>query len=55
MTSAELQRRLRERRENRNGTAYGMISVEGLIIHRAEETWLSSCLAASRHMRQGRA
>jgi len=33
----------------------GMITVNGLIINRAEATWLSSCLAASRHLRPGRA
>ncbi|MCC3777021.1 hypothetical protein [Streptomyces sp. UNOB3_S3] len=32
----------------------GMITVDGLIINRAEATWLSSCLAASRHLRPGR-
>ncbi|MEU3054810.1 hypothetical protein [Streptomyces griseus] len=30
----------------------GMITVDGLIINRQEATWLSSCLAASRHLRQ---
>ncbi|MGW0772690.1 hypothetical protein ACWD01_03330 [Streptomyces sp. NPDC002835] len=38
-----------------DGPMNGMITVDGLIIHRAEATWLSSCLAASRHLRQGRA
>lgn len=33
----------------------GMITVEDLIINRQEATWLSSCLAASRHLRPGRA
>ncbi|GGU59828.1 hypothetical protein GCM10010211_26030 [Streptomyces albospinus] len=33
----------------------GMITVDDLIINRAEATWLSSCLAASRHLRPGRA
>jgi len=28
-----------------------MITVDGLIINREEATWLSSCLAASRHLR----
>ncbi|MGW7292669.1 hypothetical protein ACWGIB_09830 [Streptomyces xiamenensis] len=32
----------------------GMITVNDLIIDRAEATWLSSCLAASRHLRPGR-
>ncbi|MEU3738484.1 hypothetical protein AB0E78_15570 [Streptomyces sp. NPDC032198] len=36
-----------------DGPMDGMITVEGLIIHRAEATWLSSCLAASRHLRRG--
>ncbi|TDD75378.1 hypothetical protein E1293_28465 [Actinomadura darangshiensis] len=31
----------------------GVIAVEDLIIHRAEATWLSSCLSASRHLRPG--
>ncbi|MFF7257055.1 hypothetical protein [Streptomyces microflavus] len=30
----------------------GVITVDGLIISRQEATWLSSCLAASRHLRQ---
>ncbi|GAA1410840.1 hypothetical protein GCM10009639_62010 [Kitasatospora putterlickiae] len=30
----------------------GMITVEGLIINQSEATWLSSCLAASRHLRR---
>ncbi|MGA5472876.1 hypothetical protein ACPCUK_29380 [Streptomyces arboris] len=30
----------------------GVITVDGLIIDRPEATWLSSCLAASRHLRQ---
>ncbi|MFD4136486.1 hypothetical protein [Streptomyces goshikiensis] len=38
-----------------DGALEGMITVDELIIHRAEATWLSSCLAASRHLRQGRA
>ncbi|MGR6997196.1 hypothetical protein ACU686_02245 [Yinghuangia aomiensis] len=29
----------------------GMITVEDLIINQPEATWLSSCLAASRHLR----
>ncbi|MGC0422229.1 hypothetical protein [Embleya sp. AB8] len=29
----------------------GMITVGGLIINQPEATWLSSCLAASRHLR----
>lgn len=37
-----------------DGQLDGMITVAGLIIHRAEATWLSSCLAASRHLRQER-
>ncbi|GAA2367384.1 hypothetical protein [Streptomyces carpaticus] len=32
----------------------GMITADDLIIDRAEATWLSSCLAASRHLRPGR-
>jgi hypothetical protein len=32
----------------------GMITAAGLIINREEATWLSSCLAASRHLRRGR-
>ncbi|MFJ6753982.1 hypothetical protein ACIQNK_02920 [Streptomyces sp. NPDC091273] len=38
-----------------DGEPNGVITVAGLIIHRAEATWLSSCLAASRHLRPGRA
>ncbi|MFD8937801.1 hypothetical protein ACFV0R_21515 [Streptomyces sp. NPDC059578] len=38
-----------------DGPMDGMITVAGLIINREEATWLSSCLAASRHLRQGRA
>ncbi|MFH9585390.1 hypothetical protein [Streptomyces luteogriseus] len=38
-----------------DGPLDGMITVAGLIINRPEATWLSSCLAASRHLRQGRA
>ncbi|GAA1074005.1 hypothetical protein GCM10009665_79460 [Kitasatospora nipponensis] len=30
----------------------GMITVSGLVINQPEATWLSSCLAASRHLRQ---
>ncbi|MEV8324089.1 hypothetical protein [Kitasatospora sp. NPDC056731] len=30
----------------------GVITVSGLIIDQPEATWLSSCLAASRHLRQ---
>ncbi|MEV4615802.1 hypothetical protein AB0K43_24905 [Kitasatospora sp. NPDC049258] len=30
----------------------GMITVSGLIINQPEATWLSSCLAASRHLRR---
>ncbi|MBB5933887.1 hypothetical protein [Streptomyces zagrosensis] len=37
-----------------DGELEGMITVSGLIIHRAEATWLSSCLAASGHLRPGR-
>lgn len=37
------------------GMMDGMITVDDLIINRAEATWLSSCLAASRHLRPGRA
>lgn len=29
----------------------GVITVEGMIIDRSEASWLSSCLAASRHLR----
>lgn len=36
------------------GVMEGMITVEGMIIERVEATWLSSCLAASRHLRPGR-
>jgi hypothetical protein len=32
----------------------GMITVAGLIINRPEATWLSSCLAASHHLRHDR-
>ncbi|MGN5633831.1 hypothetical protein [Streptomyces sp. AC154] len=32
----------------------GVVTVGDLIIDRAETMWLSSCLAASRHMRQKR-
>ncbi|OKI10102.1 hypothetical protein A6A06_05720 [Streptomyces sp. CB02923] len=38
-----------------DGPLDGMITVAGLIIDRAETTWLSSCLAASRHLRPERA
>lgn len=31
----------------------GMITVSGLVINQPEATWLSSCLAASRHLRRG--
>ncbi|WP_059009839.1 hypothetical protein [Streptomyces specialis] len=34
-----------------DGQIDGMITVADLIINRAEATWLSSCLAASRHLR----
>ncbi|WP_333752964.1 hypothetical protein [Streptomyces sp. IBSBF 2394] len=37
-----------------DGPMDGMITVADLIINREEATWLSSCLAASRHLRQGR-
>ncbi|KAK1179798.1 hypothetical protein B7755_017625 [Streptomyces sp. NBS 14/10] len=37
------------------GMVDGMITVGDLIINRTEATWLSSCLAASRHLRPGRA
>jgi hypothetical protein len=37
------------------GALDGMITVDDLIIDRAEATWLSSCLSASRHLRPGRA
>ncbi|MDW6060512.1 hypothetical protein SAZ11_24055 [Streptomyces sp. FXJ1.4098] len=37
------------------GMVDGMLTVDDLIINRTEATWLSSCLAASRHLRQGRA
>lgn len=37
-----------------DGPLDGMITVADLIINREEATWLSSCLAASRHLRQGR-
>ncbi|WNM36092.1 hypothetical protein RKE30_39915 [Streptomyces sp. Li-HN-5-11] len=38
-----------------DGDMEGMITVADLIIDRSEATWLSSCLAASRHLRPGRA
>ncbi|MGW0577163.1 hypothetical protein ACWD25_14595 [Streptomyces sp. NPDC002920] len=38
-----------------DGAMEGMITVADLIIDRSEATWLSSCLAASRHLRPGRA
>ncbi|GAA4064857.1 hypothetical protein [Actinomadura miaoliensis] len=37
-----------------DGPMDGVITVDGLIINRAEATWLSSCLAVSRHLRSGR-
>lgn len=37
-----------------DGPLDGMITVADLIINRQEATWLSSCLAASRHLRRGR-
>ncbi|MFF4356577.1 hypothetical protein [Streptomyces sp. NPDC001604] len=37
-----------------DGPMDGMITVADLIINREEATWLSSCLAASRRLRQGR-
>ncbi|MYV52188.1 hypothetical protein [Streptomyces sp. SID3212] len=37
-----------------DGELEGMITVGDLIINRPEATWLSSCLAASRHLRPGR-
>ncbi|MEU4049613.1 hypothetical protein AB0F09_10475 [Streptomyces olivaceus] len=37
-----------------DGPLDGMITAADLIINREEATWLSSCLAASRHLRQGR-
>ncbi|WP_371598558.1 hypothetical protein [Streptomyces sp. NBC_00564] len=37
-----------------DGPMDGMITVVDLIINREEATWLSSCLAASRHLRQRR-
>ncbi|MEU5326167.1 hypothetical protein P8A21_18575 [Streptomyces poriferorum] len=37
-----------------DGVMDGMITVDDLIIDRSEATWLSSCLAASRHLRQKR-
>ncbi|MCA1223022.1 hypothetical protein [Streptomyces sp. 8L] len=36
------------------GVMEGVVTVEGLIIDRSEATWLSSCLASSRHLRQKR-
>jgi hypothetical protein len=36
-----------------DGPVDGMIVVDDLIINRAEATWLSSCLAASRPLRSG--
>ncbi|MER6344026.1 hypothetical protein ACWC10_14235 [Streptomyces sp. NPDC001595] len=38
-----------------DGAMDGVITVADLIIDRSEATWLSSCLAASRHLRPGRA
>lgn len=35
-----------------DGPIDGMITVADLIINREEATWLPSCLAASRHLRQ---
>ncbi|MFI6525138.1 hypothetical protein [Streptomyces uncialis] len=37
-----------------DGPMDGMITVGDLIIDRSEASWLSSCLAASRHMRSRR-
>ncbi|MFJ6574124.1 hypothetical protein ACIQNU_42705 [Streptomyces sp. NPDC091292] len=37
-----------------DGVMDGLITVDDLIIDRSEMTWLSSCLAASRHLRPGR-
>ncbi|MER5824294.1 hypothetical protein ABT086_19095 [Streptomyces mirabilis] len=37
-----------------DGPMDGMITVADLIINREEATWLSACLAASRHLRQKR-
>jgi hypothetical protein len=37
-----------------DGPMDGMITVADLIITREEATWLSACLAASRHLRQKR-
>ncbi|WP_086793774.1 hypothetical protein [Streptomyces thermovulgaris] len=37
-----------------DGVLEGMITVADLIIDRSEATWLSSCLAASRHLRPRR-
>lgn len=37
-----------------DGDLDGAITVEDLLIDRPEATWLSSCLAASRHLRQKR-
>ncbi|WP_326796786.1 hypothetical protein OG946_16060 [Streptomyces sp. NBC_01808] len=36
-----------------DGAIDGVITVADLIINRSEATWLSSCLAASRHLRPG--
>lgn len=35
-----------------DGPMDGMITVADLIVNREEATWLSACLAASRHLRQ---
>ncbi|GLW65779.1 hypothetical protein Arub01_40230 [Actinomadura rubrobrunea] len=37
-----------------DGPLDGMITVSDLIINRPEATWLSACLAASRHLRPDR-
>ncbi|MFJ3440529.1 hypothetical protein ACIPM2_05075 [Streptomyces sp. NPDC086081] len=37
-----------------DGPVDGMITVADLVINREEATWLSACLAASRHLRQRR-
>ncbi|MEV7427910.1 hypothetical protein [Streptomyces sp. NPDC091212] len=37
-----------------DGAMDGMITAGELIVDRSEATWLSSCLAASRHLRPGR-